>query len=160
MLFRITENDVYEDNPHLSLMKEFKGITDSQFRFVCFYSDWQSPYRNLGKEERVARSNEVAGTSFELSDLVTFVDRYYDMQGIKHWRKGIDAIDAALQKVMDSLQDEDVKDADELKKLSASLSTLTNQKVDFIKKVNEHLNLTDMEIVGEDVMTTADEVSV
>jgi hypothetical protein len=160
MLFRITENSVFEDNPHISLMKEFKGITDQQMRFVCFYADWQSPYRNLGKDERVARSNEVSGTAFELKDVLLYVDRYYDMQGIKHWRKGIDAVDAALTKVMNSLYDESITDADELKKLSASLSTLTSQKVDFIKKVNEHLNLSDMEMVGEDVMTTADEVSV
>jgi len=160
MLFRITEQDVFEDNPHLKAMKEFKGIQDAQFRYVAFYADWLSPYRNLSEEERRMRAEERAGMYISLESVKTFISAYYDIQGIKHLRNSLDALDKACSKAMDKLQDEEVTDADDLKKYSSTLATLTSQKFEFMKMINTHMNVTEQDIIGEDAMSTADEINV
>ncbi|MFN7882970.1 MAG: hypothetical protein ACK5PF_08150, partial [bacterium] len=61
MLFKISKNDVFEDNPHISILPQFKGITSDEFMFVALYADWKSPYKNLPQEQRYSRALESVG---------------------------------------------------------------------------------------------------
>jgi hypothetical protein len=142
MLFRITTESVFEDNPHLKLLKEFKGITDQQFRYVAFYSDWQSPYRNLDHTERSSRSMDISGLD-TADGLDAYIEAYYDIQGIGAERRNIDAIDSGLEAIRSGLMDAKDKEPDDIKKLTTALVELTKQRKVLIKMINEQRDLQD-----------------
>ena len=148
MLFRLTEGSLFEDNPVITTMKEFAGITEQQMKFVIMYADWLSPYRNLGEEERRSRALDYAGID-SADGLKKFVSKYYDIQGIATERKSIDAIDKGLEAIRNKLADAESLDAGEIQKLTKALVELSSQRRFVMKQINELMGLEEIQI-GED----------
>jgi hypothetical protein len=140
MLFKISQEDVFEDNPHLSILPQFKGITSDEFKFVALYADWKSPYKNLGPDERYQRA---AGSveSIRKEKMDKYVQAYYEMQGIGSERESLEALEAALSEIRKRLKDAANLEADEIKKLSASLIDLTKQRKAIELLINNEMNM-------------------
>lgn len=81
MLFKISQEDVFEDNPHLSIMPQFKGITSDEFKFVALYADWKSPYKNLSPDERYQKAL-LNVSSIRKDKIGKYIEAYHDIQGI------------------------------------------------------------------------------
>jgi len=140
MLFKISQEDVFDDNPHLSILPQFKGITSDEFKFVSLYADWKSPYKNLGPDERYQRAiGSVASIRKDKMD--TYIQAYYEMQGIGSERESLEALEAALSEIRKRLKGAAGLEADEIKKLSASLIDLTKQRKAIELLINNEMNM-------------------
>ena len=91
MLFKISQEDVFEDNPHLLILTEFKGITSDEFKFVALYADWKSPYKNLSPEERYQKAL-LNVSSIRKDKIGKYIEAYHDMQGIGSERESLEAL--------------------------------------------------------------------
>jgi hypothetical protein len=140
MLFKISQEDVFDDNPHLSILPQFKGITSDEFKFVALYADWKSPYKNLGPEERYQRAMG-AVESIRKEKIDKYVQAYYEMQGIGSERESLEALEAALSEIRKRLKNAADLEADEIKKLSASLIDLTKQRKAIELLINNEMNM-------------------
>lgn len=136
MLFRLTEGSLFEDNPVITTMKEFAGITEQQMKFVIMYADWLSPYRNLGEEERRSRALDYAGID-SADGLEHYILAYYDMQGVGVERQSIDAVDVGLNAIREQLKTSKDKDPADIQKLVKSLTELTKERRNFVKYIND-----------------------
>ncbi len=140
MLFKISQEDVFDDNPHLSILPQFKGITSDEFKFVSLYADWKSPYKNLGPDERYQRAiGSVASIRKDKMD--KYIQAYYEMQGIGSERESLEALEAALSEIRKRLKGASGLEADEIKKLSASLIDLTKQRKAIELLINNEMNM-------------------
>lgn len=140
MLFKISQEDVFDDNPHLSILPQFKGITSDEFKFVALYADWKSPYKNLSPDERYQRSvGSVASIRKDKMD--KYIQAYYEMQGIGSERESLEALEAALSEIRKRLKGAAGLEADEIKKLSASLIELTKQRKAIELLINNEMNM-------------------
>jgi len=140
MLFKISQEDVFDDNPHLSILPQFKGITSDEFKFVALYADWKSPYKNLGPDERYQRAvGSVASIRKDKMD--KYIEAYYEMQGIGSERESLEALEAALSEIRKRLKGAAGLEADEIKKLSASLIDLTKQRKAIELLINNEMNM-------------------
>ena len=140
MLFKISQEDVFDDNPHLSILPQFKGITSDEFKFVSLYADWKSPYKNLSPDERYQRAiGSVASIRKDKMD--KYIQAYYEMQGIGSERESLEALEAALSEIRKRLKGAAGLEADEIKKLSASLIDLTKQRKAIELLINNEMNM-------------------
>lgn len=140
MLFKISQEDVFDDNPHLSILPQFKGITSDEFKFVALYADWKSPYKNLSPDERYQRAvGSVASIRKDKMD--KYIQAYYEMQGIGSERESLEALEAALSEIRKRLKGAAGLEADEIKKLSASLIDLTKQRKAIELLINNEMNM-------------------
>lgn len=156
MLFNInSEETVFESNPHLTSMAAFRSITDEQFRFVAFYADWKSPYRNLPDLQRKEAAMTDAGLKSD-KGCDAYIMAYYEMQGIANERESVGALDAALNEIRKRLRDSAKLESDEFKKLSDSLVALTKQRKLISDLINDKLNIEDMQMTTDDGASTID----
>jgi len=156
MLFKISQEDVFDDNPHLSILTEFKGITSDEFKFVALYADWKSPYKNLSPEERYQKAL-LNVSSVRKDKIGKYIEAYHDMQGIGSERESLEALEAALSEIRKRLKGAQGLEADEIKKLSASLIDLTKQRKAIEIMINTEMNM-DMQkdSSAEDEMSAID----
>lgn len=155
MLFRIREEeDFFETNPQAKMEKGFRGASSTQMKFVAFYADWMSPYRNLPDNERLSRSLDASGLESE-EGTEAYIDVYNDIQGIKEERESIDSIRIALNTVREKLRTSN--DVDDLKKLANALAELLKQKNIITKAINEIMNIEDSSTVEEDGKSLIDD---
>jgi len=140
MLFKISKNNVFEDNPHISILPQFKGITSDEFKFVALYADWKSPYKNLPQEQRYSRALESVG-EIRSEKMDQYIQAYQDLQGIGPERESLDALESALTEIRKRLKSAYELEADAIKKLSSSLIELTKQRKAIELLINDELNI-------------------
>jgi len=140
VLFKISQDDVFDDNPHLSILTEFKDITSDEFKFVALYADWKSPYKNLSPEERYQKVL-LNVSSIRKEKIGKYIEAYHDMQGIGSEREALEALEAALSEIRKRLKGAQELEADEIKKLSASLIDLTKQRKAIEIMINTEMNM-------------------
>lgn len=156
MLFNInSEESVFESNPHITSMVAFKGISEEQFRFVAFYADWKSPYRNLPDLQRKESAMLDAGLKSD-KGCEPYITAYYEMQGIANERESVGALDEALNEIRKRLRNSSGLESDEFKKLSDSLVSLTKQRKLISDLINDKLNIEDMQMTTDDGASTLD----
>lgn len=155
MLFKISQEDVFEDNPHLSILPQFKGITSDEFKFVALYADWKSPYKNLPQEQRYLRALESV-SEIRQDKVEPYIWAYQQMQGIGSERESLDALEAALTEIRRRLKLASELEADEIKKLSSSLIDLTKQRKAIELIINEELNIEATSVDDKDEMSSID----
>jgi phosphotransferase system IIB component len=156
MLFIIrAEESVFESNPHISTMSAFKGITDEQFRYVAFYADWKSPYRNLPDAQRRDAALLDSGLKSD-NGMEKYVKAYLKMQGIENERDNIEALDFALTEIRKRLKSSSSLESDEFKKLSGALVDLAKQRNLIMDMINDSLNIEDLDMQMDEGMSTID----
>jgi len=155
MLFKISKSDVFEDNPHISILPQFKGITSEEFKFVALYADWKSPYKNLPQEQRYSRALESV-SEIRQDKVEPYIWAYQQMQGIGSERESLDALEAALTEIRKRLKLASELEADEIKKLSSSLIELTKQRKAIELIINEELNIEATSVDDKDEMSSID----
>lgn len=136
-------------------MKAFKGITDEQFRYVAFYADWKSPYRNLPDAQRKDAAMLDAGIEDD-KGCDGYIDAYYEMQGISNERESVGALDVALSEIRKRLRESNNLQPDDFKKISGALVDLTKQRKMITDLINERLNVEDVQLNTSDGMSTID----
>lgn len=65
MLFKVTKNDIFQDNPELSMLGDLVNLTDRQMKYICFVYDYESPFRKLPLDERKERAADLVGYKYE-----------------------------------------------------------------------------------------------
>lgn len=155
MLFKISQEDVFNDNPHLSILPQFKGITSNEFKFVALYTDWKSPYKNLPQDQRYSRALESVG-EIRSEKMDQYIQAYQDLQGIGPERESLDALESALTEIRKRLKNAAELEADEIKKLSSSLIELTKQRKAIELIINDELNIEASAASDEDEMSSID----
>ncbi len=63
--FKLTDNDVFEDNPELLLIPEFKVLTSRQMRYVMLVDWYGSPLRLMKVDNRKLKAAYMAGYKSE-----------------------------------------------------------------------------------------------
>lgn len=61
MLFKVTKNDVFKDNPELMAFDEFIKATSRQLKYVFLTYDYETPLRRLPISERKEQAAIIAG---------------------------------------------------------------------------------------------------
>ena len=62
MLFRILKNkDFFDSNPQAELEDDFSCLTSDEMKFIALVYDYDSPYKNLGKQERKEKVLDILG---------------------------------------------------------------------------------------------------
>ena len=148
MLFLISDNDFFDDNPHARLMPEFGGASSNQMKFVCLFADWSSPYRKLNIQERrerslMAASFIVKGGAFSKEGEVilkgknqkveAYIDAYKGLQGIEDEELTLNAIKNAEKTIRERLNA--ITDDDTAKDIGDTVKALTALAVER-KKIN------------------------
>lgn len=67
MLYKVTKNDIFKDNPDLEIIPEFASCTDRQLKYMMLVYDYESPLRQLPEEERKDKALRIAGYRKEKS---------------------------------------------------------------------------------------------
>lgn len=65
MLFKVTNNDVFEDNPSLNSVPEFSGKSERMLKYIFLTYDFDSPYRKIPIELRKEKCVILAGYKYE-----------------------------------------------------------------------------------------------
>lgn len=61
MVFKITKNSVFKDNPELTVIEELMGLNEAQVKFILLAYDYTGPFRQLGKQACLTKSAIIAG---------------------------------------------------------------------------------------------------
>lgn len=102
MLFKINANtDVFKDNPELQSVLEFERCTDKQFRYVALLTDYKSPFRKLGIEDKKYQAAVTAGYKLEKDG------KRLDMNGRNLVAGKVGNVEAAIKKYRELQKDED-----------------------------------------------------
>ena len=156
MLFIIrAEESLFESNPHITSIPAFKGIKDEQFRYVAFYADWKSPFRNLPDSQRKDAAMQAAELESD-KGCDAYIEGYYEMQGITNERESVGALDAALVEIRKRLRSASSLQPDDFKKLSGALVDLTKQRKMITDLINDKLNVEDVQLQMDEGMSTID----
>jgi hypothetical protein len=65
MLFKVTEKDVFEDNPELNSVPEFIGKSSRMLKYIFLVYDFDGPYRKMPLPARKERCVIQAGYKYE-----------------------------------------------------------------------------------------------
>lgn len=65
MLFKITKEDIFKDNPELNSIEAFSKCTDRQLKYVFYVYDYKSPLRTMETEARKEKAARLAGYKLE-----------------------------------------------------------------------------------------------
>ncbi len=65
MLFKITDKPLYEENPSLNAVPEFREKSERMLRYVFLVYDFDSPYRKIPLEKRKEKCVILAGYKYE-----------------------------------------------------------------------------------------------
>ena len=68
MLIRLSDKDVFEQNPELKAIPEFKACSDRDMRYIALVYDYESPMRKLPLKERCEKAALRAGFKPEIRD--------------------------------------------------------------------------------------------
>jgi hypothetical protein len=144
MLIKITENDVFKDNPELSVIPELKSLKSNELKFIALVYDYESIYRQHPMEDRKLRAAKALkmttkdGTytteGKKLAELhtkkyQTAVEAYQEMQ-FDADKESLQAYDEQMKQYRDFLSKKD-KDSDELSlapKIQTALIAASKQR--------------------------------
>jgi hypothetical protein len=52
MIFKVSKNDFFEDNPSAKAVEAFVACSSREMKYICLVYDYESPYRKLSISER------------------------------------------------------------------------------------------------------------
>lgn len=128
MLFKLDiGHNVFELNPELLAIAEFARLTDRQFRYVAFATDYRSPFRKLAPEERRLQAALTAGYKYQKDGKRPDTNTRSLIEG------KTTAVIAAIRKYNELQKDEDYETL-------LSISTLIGQIRELNAKKDKNLN--------------------
>jgi len=180
MLFKITSNDIFKDNPELMSIPEYAACSSRDLKYVFYCYDYKSPLRQLPIEDRKRKAVVMAGFKMETrSDLTRPIP---DRNARKIIADGIPKVRKAIEMFKDSQYDEDLetylavkeqirqykdflnkqdKDARELKD-SAVILKLLKDSIDLVNDIKFSLGIEEEEEeedIGTESLSLMDRVS-
>lgn len=105
MFFKVTEKDVFKENPELKLIDGFKECKDKELKYVFLCYDYSGPFRKLPKTERQQKAMLAAGYEWETHGKYAGVDFKADGRKIKTGSN--DRVEVAKKVFLDLQFDED-----------------------------------------------------
>lgn len=128
MTYKVTDADIFEDNPELKTIEEYKTCTSRQLKFVFLAYDYKGPYRRLRPEDRKRHAAIQAGYKTEKDS------QRLDMNARNAVNGNVAAIERAIKYFLSTQYDEDRETLMAIKNLIMDIKTLCNKRD---KNVNE-----------------------
>lgn len=163
--FKLTENDVFEDNPELLSVPAFKALTSRQMRFVMLVDWYGSPLRLMKTDHRKLKAAYMCGYKSEkgsdkpdtitknlINGKVALIEQgRREMREIQHDNEMDlkEALDTQIDEVINYFKKPN-KTAPELEK-AVTLMTKLPVILETKRKILELLNFREASIVVEDI---------
>lgn len=128
MTYKVTEADIFEDNPELTTIDEYKTCTSRQLKYVFLAYDYKGPYRRLKPDDRKRHAAIQAGYKAEKET------NRLDMNARNAVNGNVVAIERAIKYFLSTQYDEDRETLAAIKNLIMDIKTLCNKKD---KNINE-----------------------
>jgi len=122
--FKLTKEDVFQDNPEFLAIPEFERLTERQMRYIMLVDWYGSPLRLLKSEDRKFRAALMAGYKLEKDG------KRLDMNGRNLIDGKVGNIEAA-RKVMALIQ------YDNEREIVKAMDSQIEQIIDFLNKLNK-----------------------
>ena len=122
--FKLTDNDVFEDNPELLLIPAFKVLTSRQMRFVMLVDWYGSPLRMMKVDNRKLKAAYMAGYKSEKGSDKPDINTKNLING------KVASIEAARREMKEIQHDNEMD-------LKEALDTQIDEVINFFKKPNK-----------------------
>lgn len=168
MKFKVTDNDVFDDNPELRAIPEFVNVPSRSLKYIFFVFDFHSPYKNIPLDSRKELAAKDVGFKMEKdkegreirldknareviggkNDAVEAATKKFDLLQDNIEQRLIVSYDEQLEEFMLLMRKKDKSDREQ-----ALVMTVVKQLPEFLKnrkKILEILNLSKEEVQSED----------
>lgn len=164
MLFKISDNGLFEDNPELKAIPEFRALSEAELRYVVLFSDWAGPFRRCTIDDKKMKSLIAAGFTKKSGGLspqgkkiyednedfiLKAVKAYKELQGWSEMEI-LEGIDSSLKRYNELLKDPKTKVNDRVK--------ITKGLVDLVKQRNQIASLYEERLGNNEVPEDEEEV--
>lgn len=135
MTYKVTDNDIFEDNPELKSIEEYKTCTSRQLKYVFLAFDYKGPYRRLPAVDRKRHAAIQAGYKTEKDST------RLDMNARNVVNGNVAAVARATQYFLSTQYDEDRETLAAIKNLIADIKTLCNKKDKSVQEMEKVVKL-------------------
>lgn len=101
MTYKVSDNDIFADNPELKAIPEFANCTSQQLKYVFLAFDYGSPFKKLPASQRKEKAAYRAGYKYEKGG------KRLDMNARNLVQGKVRSVEAATAKFMEMQFDED-----------------------------------------------------
>lgn len=135
MTYKVSENNIFDDNPELKTVPEFANCTSQQMKYVVLAFDYGSPYKKLPAKSRKEKAAFRAGYKYEKGG------KRLDMNARNVIAGKVRTVQAATAKFMELQYDEDRESYEAIKTLITDIRKLCSKQEKTLTEIEKAAKL-------------------